>query len=105
MRLHPFHHGYAKPQPVPQDNIVGIDQRQLFAFSERICGAGSTCKYPQLALRLLVYMLSHIDSEGKAYINARKVARKLDVHYDTVTKCLKYLRHIDAVRVEKKSHY
>ena len=80
------------------ENIVEIDQHSILSITEKICKEG---RYPQLALRIFMHLIAGIDTKGKAHISARHLSKKLDVHYDTVTKCLKYLREIGAVALEK----
>ncbi len=87
-----------------QENIVEIDAQQLTSLTEYICNPRSRCRYPLLALRLLIHVICQIDGHGRMYISARKLSQKMDVHYDSLTKCLKYLREIGAIRVEYKSH-
>jgi NADH/NAD ratio-sensing transcriptional regulator Rex len=60
-----------------------------------------TAVTPLLALRLLIHIIAGIDADGKIHICARQLSKKLDVNYDTVTKCLKYLREIGAMRIER----
>ena len=88
----------------PKENIVEIDTKHLTTLTEYICSPNSRCRYPLLALRLLVHVIGQIDEQGKMYISAKKLSQKMDVHYDSITKCLKYLREIGALRVEYKTH-
>gem|GEM_PF-2008618 len=81
------------------DNIIEIEPQSLLHVTETIC---RQCRYPFLTLRLFLHVLCGIDGNGKTCICARRLAKKLDVHYDTVTKCLKYLREIGVVRIERK---
>ena len=80
------------------EHIVEIEQNNLRAVVEKIC---KQCRYPLLALRLLLYVITGIDANGRIDISARHLAKSLDVHYDTVTKCLKYLREIGVLRIER----
>jgi DNA-binding transcriptional regulator YhcF (GntR family) len=80
------------------ENIVEIEQKNLRAVVEQIC---KQCRYPLLALRLLLHVITGIDHNGRIDISARQLSRKMDVHYDTVTKCLKYLREIGVLRIER----
>ncbi len=82
------------------ENTVEIDQKVLQEVSEKIC-RDKKCRYPLLALRILVYAISEMDSNGKMDICARKLAKNLDVNYDTVTKCLKYLRQIEVLSIKQ----
>ena len=78
-------------------NIVNIEQKQLQSVVESIC---QQCRYPLLALRILMHAICSIDSQGRTYINARQLAQKLGVHYDTLTKTIKFLREIDVLRLD-----
>ena len=72
-------------------NVVEIEQKNLESLVDRIC---RQCRYPFLTLRILLYVFANIDADGSIHISARQLSKKLDVHYDTVTKSLKYLREI-----------
>lgn len=84
----------------PSAQIVEIEQNSLQAVVEHITD-NDRCRYPLLSLRLLLHTISKIDTNGRVYISARQLAKSLDVHYDTVTKCLKYLREIEVLRIER----
>ncbi|MBN8669503.1 MAG: MarR family transcriptional regulator [Chitinophagales bacterium] len=71
------------------DTIIEVDQHALRIASEIIC---TECRYPLLALRIFIHVLCGINEYGHISISARHLAKKLDVNYDTVTKCLKFLR-------------
>jgi hypothetical protein len=79
------------------ENPLEIERRNLFYFSEKIC-SDKKCRYPQLALRILIHVIASVGTDGKIYICARRLSQAMDVHYDTVTKCIKYLREIDVLR-------
>ncbi|MNY41731.1 hypothetical protein D3C86_1765680 [compost metagenome] len=64
-------------------------------------GICQQCRYPLLALRILVHVICSSDTQGRVYINARQLSRKLDVHYDTVTKALKYLRETGILSLDQ----
>lgn len=81
------------------ENIVEIEQKNYLAVTEKI---SKNARYPFLTLRIFNHVIAGIDTEGKAHICARQLAKKLDANYDTVTKCLKYLREIGVMGVEKK---
>ena len=81
-----------------QGPVVQIEQHKLRTVVETIC---TQCRYPLLALRLLLYVITGIDAEGRIYLSARHLAKMLNVHYDTVTKCLKYLREIEVLQIER----
>lgn len=80
------------------ENTVEIEQEHLLSITEKICGQ---CRYPLLALRLLIYVICKIDADGKICLNARRLAKTFDVHYDTLTKCIKYLRENEIIGKEK----
>lgn len=80
------------------ENIVEIEQNKLRSVTEKIC---QQCRYPLLALRLLIHVITGIDANGRIHISARQLSKTMDVHYDTITKCLKYLREIGVVRIER----
>jgi len=82
------------------ENIVEIEQKNLRRVVEKICQPGQ-CRYPLLALRLLLHVITGIDHTGTISISARQLAKSMNVHYDTVTKCLKYLREIGVVWIER----
>ena len=86
-----------KTKDFASDHVVNIEQKQLQSVVESIC---QQCRYPLLALRILIHAICSIDSQGRIYINARQLSRKLGVHYDTLTKCLKFLREIDVLRLD-----
>lgn len=77
-----------------------VDPERFAQLTELIC-TDEKCKYPQLTLRLFNHIVAGIDTENKWNASARQISRRLGAHYDTVTKCLKYLRAIDVIRVEK----
>lgn len=80
------------------ENIIEVETQNLQEITEKICGQ---CRYPLLALRLLIYFITGIDNNGVIQISARQLSRKMNVHYDTVTKCLKYLREIEVINLKK----
>lgn len=79
-----------------EDDIVEIEQKKLRMIAETIC---TQSRYPLLALRLLIYVITGIDENGRIDISARHLSKKMDVHYDTITKCLKYLRETEILRI------
>ena len=84
----------------PSAQIVEIEQESLRMVVEHITD-NSQCRYPLLALRVLLHTITKIDTKGRVYISARQLAKSLDVHYDTLTKCLKYLREIEVLKIER----
>lgn len=83
------------------ENTIEIDKMHLRMVVEHICRSGE-CRYPLLAIRLLIHTLTGINSDGYVHISARQLAKLLDVNYDTVTKCLKYLRSLDVLQLVAK---
>ncbi len=81
-------------------NVVWVDHHKLFYLTERI-SHDQRCRYPQLTLRILINAIAGMDTDGKIYICARQLSKIMDVHYDTVTKCIKYLREIEVLRIER----
>ncbi len=82
----------------PQENIIEVERKNLLFITEKIC---QQCRYPLLTLRLLLHIICGIDANGQVHISARQLSKKLDAHYNTVTKCLKYLREIGVVRIKR----
>lgn len=96
---HPMFQKDASPD-IPSPRIMEIEQVSLRTVVEQIT-ENNQCRYPLLALRILLHAITKIDTHGRVYISARHLSKSLDVHYDTVTKCLKYLREIEALRLER----
>ena len=88
-----FHHW----QP---ESIIQVNQQYILLISEQISN-DKNCKFRQAALRIFTHLLASIDNEGKVSINARQLSKNLGVHYDTTTKCIKYLKVIDVIKTEK----
>ena len=80
------------------ENTLEIEQANLLATTEKIC---TQSRYPLLALRIFLHIVCGIDANGQIHISARQMAKRLDAHYDTVTKCLKYLREIGVITIER----
>lgn len=78
------------------NGILIVNPEVLRRYAETI-STDENCRYPQLTLRLFVYLLTEIDKKNKLSISARQIAKEFGVHYDTVTKCLKYLRSINVI--------
>ncbi len=85
----------------PTENVVEVEKKSLRYIVEKISRNGE-CRYPLLAIRILVHAITSVDGSGKTYMSARQLSKSLDVHYDTVTKCLKYLRQINALSYDKE---
>lgn len=83
-------------QDWPQENIVKVEKKNFRYIVEKI-SRSEDCRYPLLAIRILIHAITEIDTGGHVHISARHLSRALDVHYDTVTKRLKYLRSIEAL--------
>lgn len=82
------------------ENVIEIEKATLRQIVEEI-SKNEQCRYPLLSIRILIHAITSIDQSGKIYISARQLSKSLDVHYDTVTKCLKYLRQIEVLSIEK----
>jgi DNA-binding transcriptional regulator YhcF (GntR family) len=80
------------------EHIVEIEQKNLLAIAEKIC---APARHPYLTLRILVHIICGIEADGYIHISARHLSKKLGVHYDTATKCIKYLREKGILRAEK----
>ena len=76
--------------------ILIVNPDSLVGYAEIICN-DENCRYPKLTLRILIHILADIDRENKWEASPRHVSKILCVNYDTVTKCLKYLRSINAL--------
>ena len=80
--------------------FIGSNRRHILLISEQI-STDKNCKFRQATLRIFIYLLASMDNEGKVSINARQLSKNLGVHYDTTTKCIKYLKAIDVIKTEK----
>lgn len=98
MRLHNVKYcGRLSPIWKPK-NVIEIEQGDLSVVVDRIC---TQCRYPLLGLRLLLHVITGMNSDGLIHISARHLAKKLDVNYDTVSKCLKDLREMEVLQIER----
>ena len=79
--------------------LLIVNPNCLVGYAETICN-DENCRYPKLTLRILFHILADIDTENKWEVSPRNVAKRLDSNYDTVTKCLKYLRSIKALHYD-----
>jgi len=86
------------PQWLP-DNTIEVNKGFLREIVDKIC-SNEGCRYPLLALRILIHVITSIDDANRVYISARHLSKTLDVNYDTVTKCLKYLRSIEVLQLD-----
>jgi len=82
-----------------QKGLLVVNPENLIKFTEIIC-TDKNCRYPQLTLRILNHIFAEIDKDNKWAISPRFVSTKLEANYDTVTKCLKYLRSINVLQIE-----
>ena len=89
-----------KKQDWYPENVIEIEKKSLRYIVDKIC-RNDQCRYPLLAIRVLIYVITEIDTTGKVYISARQLSKSLDVNYDTVTKCLKYLREIEVLCIDR----
>ena len=85
---------------LPSDNTVEIEQQNLASFADKIC-TDPKCRYPLLTLRIFIYAITVMDNRGSIHVSARRLSKVMDAHYDTVTKCLKYLREIGILNSER----
>lgn len=81
------------------ENIIEIERKNFSHIIESICNG--QCRYPLLAIRILVQAIVNIESNGKTYLSARQLAKILDAQYTTVNKCLVYLRKIDVLQIDR----
>ncbi|MGY3213961.1 hypothetical protein [Mucilaginibacter sp. HD30] len=95
-----YHGRIQCPQQWLPENIIEVDKNILREIVDKICGKDG-CRYPLLALRILIHVITSIDQAGRVYISARQLSKSLDVNYDTVTKCMKYLRSINVLEQDK----
>jgi hypothetical protein len=84
----------------PEENFIEIEKKSLRRIVDRI--SSGECRYPLLAIRILIHAITNIESDGKVYISARQLSKSLDVHYSSVTKCLRYLRSIEVIQIEAR---
>lgn len=79
-----------------QKNVLLVNPQSLVRYTEQICN-DENCKYPQLTLRILNHVIAEMDAKNKWSVSARQFSKRFDVHYDTTTKALKYLRSINVI--------
>jgi hypothetical protein len=79
------------------DNTIRVNQENLLLFIEKIT-TDENCKFRQTVLLIFNHLLANMDNESKVEINARQLSKKLGVHYDTATKCIKYLKQIEVIK-------
>ena len=84
----------------PLDNTIHVNQKVLLAITEKI-STDKNCKFRQTVLVIFNHLLASMDNDCKVEICARQLSTKLGVHYDTVTKCIKYLKQIEVLKTEK----
>ena len=83
-----------------QKGLLIVNPESLIRYTEIICN-DENCRYPKLTLRILNHIFAKTDNEKKLAINPRYISDMLGANYDTVTKCLKYLRSISVLPCEK----
>lgn len=71
-----------------------IINREAFLRYEKIIVNDENCRYPNLTIRILIHIFLEIENQNKWNIRPRIIAERLNANYDTVSKCLKYLRSI-----------
>ena len=98
MKLHHIEYRGRLKRSSKPDTIIEVDQNALCIATDLIC---TECRYPLLALRVFIHVLCGINENGQIQISARHLAKKLDVNYDTVTKCLKFLREKGMIALDK----
>lgn len=79
-----------------QKNVLLVNPQSLVRYTEQICN-DDNCKYPQLTLRILNHVFAEMDTRNRWNVSARQLSKRFDVHYDTITKALKYLRSINVI--------
>ena len=85
-----------------QSGLLIVNPVSLINYAEIIC-TDENSRYPQLNLRILIHDLGEIDKENKWAVCPRQISKQLGAHYDTVTKCLKFLRSIQALQNKKQA--
>jgi hypothetical protein len=78
------------------NRILIVNPDSLIKY-EKIINNDSNCRYPNLTLRILIYIITEIDNENKWEVSPRQISKQIGANYDTVTKCLKYLRSIKSI--------
>ena len=73
--------------------LLIINPGSLVRYAEIIC-TDENCRYPKLTLRILIHIFFEVGEANKWDVSPRQIATRLGANYDTVTKCLKYLRSI-----------
>ena len=85
-----------------QKGLLVVNPDSLIRYTEIIC-TDENCRYPKLTLRILIHIIAELDKNKKWAVCPRYVSEILGANYDTVTKCLKYLRSINVLSIEKES--
>lgn len=80
------------------ENTIEIERKNFLSVVENIC---KQSRYPLLTLRIFIHIICGIDGDGQAHFSTRQMAKTLDAHYDTASKCIRFLKEIDVLRVEK----
>lgn len=79
------------------DNFIRVNQENLLIFNEKII-TDEKCRFRQAVLIIFNHLLANMDNESKVEINARQLSKRLGIHYDTATKCIKYLKDIEVLK-------
>jgi Fic family protein len=82
------------------ETLIRFNQENISFISEKICN-DKNCKFRQVTLRIFNHLLSHVNNECRVSINAKQLSKIFGVHYDTITKSIKYLKSIDVIKIEK----
>lgn len=82
------------------ETLIRFNQENISLISEKICN-DENCKFRQVTLRIFNYLLSHVNNDCKVSLNARQLSKTFGVHYDTITKSIKYLKLIGVIKIDK----
>lgn len=93
-----FHRSKQQKSQLAMKHTVELDAKALLSLTEKICQPGE-CRYPLLALRIIIHVIGGIDTNGQISLSARHLAKTMNVHYDTVCKCLKFLKKIGVLEI------
>jgi len=88
-------------QSLSLEDVIGIEKKSLRSIVETIC-KNPQCRYPLLTLRLLIHIITETDKDGRIYLSPRQLSKLMGTHYDTVTKCLKYLRIVGVLSFDRE---
>jgi len=82
------------------EKTIKVNQENILLISEKI-STDENLKFHQAALRIFNFLIASVDNDCKVVISARHLSKKLGISYDTVTKCLKYLKMIKVLKTGK----